>query len=61
MVALMNNDFEISGEVMVMSILQGGPAPCFLNESVFAFLAKKPLSPNAITVNKLKITAIKVS
>ena len=44
-VALTNGDFRLVGELMVMSILQGGPAPSFLQADIFAYLTNQPLSP----------------
>ena len=34
-VTLLDGDFKMAGELMVMPILQGGPAPNFLDSSVF--------------------------
>ena len=45
MVALNNRDYLFAGELMVMSMLQGGPAPAFLNPSVFAYLSNGSLAP----------------
>ena len=39
----MNGEFRLAGELMVMSILQGGPAPSFLNSSVYLHLVQQPL------------------
>lgn len=58
-VALNNGDFELAGELMVMSILQGGPAPSFLHPSVFAYLADQPLQPQN-NDERYKNAAIKV-
>ena len=35
---LMQNDYKFCGELMVMSILQGGPAPSLLSQTVFEYL-----------------------
>lgn len=35
--ALVNNEFRIAGELMVLSFAQGGPAPCILAEEVFDY------------------------
>ena len=48
-VSMMNGDFRIAGELMVMSVLQGGPAPCFLHSNVFCYLVGKPLCPEKMT------------
>ena len=39
-VTLLDGDFSMAGELMVMSTIQGGPAPNFLNSSVFQYLVK---------------------
>ena len=44
-VTLLGGDFSMAGELMVMSILQGGPAPNFLDSSVFQYLVNQPLCP----------------
>ena len=44
-VTLLDGDFSMAGELMVMSIIQVGPAPNFLNSSVFQYLVKQPLCP----------------
>lgn len=44
-VTLLDGDFSMAGELMVMSIIQGGPAPNFLNSSVLQYLVKQPLCP----------------
>ena len=42
-IAIQNEEFVLAGEVMVLSILQGGPAPSFLHPSLFKFIANLPL------------------
>ena len=44
-VTMLDGDFTMAGELMVMSILQGGPAPNFLDSSLFQFLVNQPLCP----------------
>ena len=43
-VALMDDEFRLAGETITMSLLQGGPAPCFLAEEVIHYLLRQPLS-----------------
>lgn len=51
----MNEDYKLVGEVMGMSILQGGPAPNFLCENLFSYLAQKHLVDNGCSQDCLKI------
>jgi len=60
MVALNNRDYLFAGELMVMSMLQGGPAPAFLNPSEFAYLSKGSLAPEDNEGN-YKAVAMKVN
>lgn len=60
MVALNNRDYLFAGELMVMSMLQGGPAPAFLHPSVFAYLSKGTLAPEDNEGN-YKAVAMKVN
>ncbi|XP_046841801.1 uncharacterized protein LOC124435915 [Xenia sp. Carnegie-2017] len=59
--ALMANDFRLLGEAMVMSVIQGGPAPNFLNESIFQYIAKQDLSAENCQNEAFKSAAIKLS
>ena len=43
-IALSNEEFKICGEVMMMSVLQGGPVPNFLAPPLAAYIVGKPLS-----------------
>ncbi|XP_028394535.1 uncharacterized protein LOC114518737 [Dendronephthya gigantea] len=43
-IGLQNEDFKLAGEVMVMSILQGGPAPAFLHRAIFNVMTNQQLS-----------------
>jgi hypothetical protein len=61
MVALTSRAFKLAGELMVMSILQGGPAPNFLNPVVYSYLSREPLCPENNTQPLMKETAIRVS
>lgn len=38
MAALANNEFTVAGEVMAASVVQGGPAPCFLSKEAFGYV-----------------------
>ena len=60
MVALSTQEFVQAGEIMVMSILQGGPAPNFLAPSVYSYISREPLCPNNNTNMLNKTTANKV-
>jgi hypothetical protein len=42
-IALMKGEFRLAGEIIAMSVLQGGPAPCFFGEEVVKYLTKQPL------------------
>jgi hypothetical protein len=42
---------------MVMSILQGGPAPSFINSDVFRYLTKQTLTIKGMPKSKYKETA----
>ncbi|PFX11130.1 hypothetical protein AWC38_SpisGene25360 [Stylophora pistillata] len=53
-VALASNDFKLCGEIMGMSILQGGPAPNFLAPPMANYILGKELSPIDIKDSKLK-------
>ena len=43
-IALSNEEFKLCGEVMMMSVLQGGPVPNFLAPPLAAYFVGKPLS-----------------
>lgn len=43
-VTLLDGDFSVAGVLMVMSILQGGPAPNFLDSPVFQYLVNKGIT-----------------
>lgn len=58
-VSLLEGEFEMVGELMVMSLLQGGPAPNFLDASVFSYLVNQPLSPDQLST-PLREMAVKV-
>ncbi len=45
-IAITNGDFTLCAEIMVMAILQGGPAPNFLSASVASYLVGAALLPN---------------
>lgn len=58
MIATTAGDFRIVGELMAMSIVQGGPAPSFLSPIVYTYLCREPLSPQCN--NETKDIAIRV-
>lgn len=37
---LMQGDYKVCGEVIAMSIMQGGQAPCLFSQSVFEYLMR---------------------
>lgn len=38
MTALANNEFTVARELMAASVVQGGPAPCFLSKEAFGYI-----------------------
>ena len=42
--AINNGDFKLCGEVMMMSVMQGDPAPNFPAPPVVSFITGKPFS-----------------
>lgn len=44
-IAINSGDFKLCGEVMMMSVMQGGPAPNFLAPPVASYITGKPLLP----------------
>ena len=42
---LTNGDFKLCGAIMAMSILQGGPAPNFMETSIATYLVGSMLHP----------------
>lgn len=59
-VALSNEDFKLCGEIMCLSILQGGPAPNFLSDEVVDYVLGKKLSPDAVKAKSFKSAVDKV-
>lgn len=57
---LNNGDFRFAGEIIVMSILQGGPAPSFINPDVFTYLTKRHLTTDTMCMSKYKEAAEQV-
>ena len=45
--ALASEEYTIAGELMSMSIVQGGPAPCFLKRYIYFHIAKGVVSLSA--------------
>ena len=60
-VALSAKEFRLAGEMMTMSILQGGPAPNFLLPSIYSYISRESLCPDANTDILNKTIAKKVS
>ncbi len=42
-VSISCEDFKLCGQIMGMSVIQGGPAPCFLAPEIACYLVGKPL------------------
>ena len=59
-VALINADFRIAGEIMAMSVLQGGPAPTFINADVYKYITKQALTVKGLPGSKYKEIAEEV-
>ncbi|XP_048580434.1 uncharacterized protein LOC125561131 [Nematostella vectensis] len=57
----LNNDFKLCGEIMAMSILQGGPVPNILMPAVANYLLGKPLSTNDVKDKSLKTVVDRLS
>ena len=45
-IAVSTHQFCIAGEWMVMSTLQGGPAPNFFYPTVYSYISRNSLDPN---------------
>lgn len=60
MISLTGGDFRVAGEIMAMSVIQGGPAPNFLAPVVFSYLSKVQLSPHNNSTQLYKDAAIRV-
>ena len=58
--ALAANEFQLFGEAMVMSILQGGPAPNFLDPDVYRYIGKQDLIPVKCKNPDFKAAAVQV-
>ncbi|KAJ7354872.1 hypothetical protein OS493_029427 [Desmophyllum pertusum] len=61
MISLTGGDFRVAGEIMAMSVIQGGPAPNFLAPVVFSYLSKVQLSPHNNSTQLYKDAAIRIS
>lgn len=61
MIALTAGEFCVAGEIMAMSILQGGPAANFLKPVVLSYINREPLCPESNTDQLNKDTATRVS
>ena len=40
MAALGGDKFKVAGQLMASSIVQGGPAPCFFSDKVYAYMTE---------------------
>jgi hypothetical protein len=60
-VALSNNDFKLCGEIMSMSILQGGPAPNCFAPPMANYILGKQLSTDDVKDAELKTAVDNVS
>ncbi|XP_014675080.1 PREDICTED: uncharacterized protein LOC106815163 [Priapulus caudatus] len=58
-IALNNGNFLLAGKLMVMSIVQGGPAPAYLHPTIYAYLSGQPLSSED-SVGKYRHAALKI-
>ena len=61
MIALTAGEFCVAGDIMAMSILQGGPAANFLKPVVYSYISREPLCPQSNTDQLNKDTATWVS
>ncbi len=59
-IAFQNDEFKLAGEIMVMSILQNGPAPAFLHPAVFNYISNQNLSIEDISEQGYKAVALQV-
>lgn len=53
MVALANEEFKVAGEIMASSVVQGGPAPCVLSTSAYAYIVHGVSSIKADDANDI--------
>ncbi|XP_046844259.1 uncharacterized protein LOC124438266 isoform X3 [Xenia sp. Carnegie-2017] len=59
-VAIMNGDFRFAGEVMVMSLLQSGPASSFISPDVYKYITKQALTTEGMPDSKYKEAVKKI-
>ena len=59
--AINGGEFKLCGEIMGMSVMQGGPAPNFLSPSIAAYIVGTPLSKDANKNQKYKSACDSVS
>eukprot|EP00794_Sanderia_malayensis_P013170 gene13169-14520_t len=61
--AISNEEFIMAGQLMAMSIVQGGPAPSFMHMSLYHYMANLPLEIESNDENEPKYTeiALKIS
>ena len=59
--ALAARDFQLLSESMVISVLQGGPAPNFLEDDLYRYITNKDLIPLMCKNPAFKLAAVNVS
>ena len=52
MLSVHNGCFRMCGEIVVVSLVNGGPPPCFLDESVYQML----VDPQSVDIQNLNIS-----
>ena len=60
MLDVQNSNFLCCGQIMAVSIVQGGPPPNFLHKSVYDLLCNDPLDLKALNVDKNFMQADKI-
>jgi hypothetical protein len=59
--AINSGEFKLCGEIMGMSVTQGGPAPHFLSPPIVAHIVGRPLSTDGNKNQKYKSACESVS
>lgn len=60
-ISITSEDFKLCGQIMGMSVIQGGPAPCFLAPEIASYILGKPLLVEKNKTPQLKQAAQSVS
>ena len=47
-----NGKFKTCGQIVAVSIVQGGPPPCFVDECVYQMLADPAVDMSSLSINK---------